>query len=697
MTAHLRKIPGILATVGLLCRAGAAAPTADPAMAGDPVVLTTATQVRELAKSEAAKHLCVELQGIVIGEAHPESNGFAIQDGTGGIYVESTTAAVAQLHPGDCVTIKGVSDPGTYAPFVAADGITKTGRKELPEPRHVTYEEMASGKLDAQWVEVRGIVRYCEPSPNDPRKYRIELATGGGRLVVRWNVASIPTSMVDAEVRLRGVCYYLVNRRRQFLSPMLAIPGEVPVITEVPPPADPYSAPLRSASSLLQFAPEGSYGHRVHVRGVVIGQQPGESLWIRDGDRGLLVHATQSGEAHPGDEVDVLGFPIQSDYSPLLEDATFRTGPAHSCPPAPLRLADATNAFDHDADLVELEAMVSDREPAARGWTFKLLAADGAKFEASLRGGIGDQPPPGSRPGSRVRVAGVCTVFRDHSGFVSGLSHPRAFQLLLRSAADLSLIEPPPWWTRRRITWALSAIAGISLLGVAGVVVAARLRLREQAQQRSRAEAEFSAILGERNRLAREIHDILAQGLSAIILHLDLVKDDLRDVSARGAKHLLLAHRVARDSMADAGNAVWNLRSQVLENGDLASALEGVLRQLTEGTHVDGHFELTGNSRRLQPVTENAILRIGQEAITNAAKHGHPDRIEVTLKFTDKLVILRVRDNGCGFDNVRPAPRSRSFGLQGMRERAGQLGGHLGVHSRPGHGTEISLAVAVAL
>ena len=474
MTAVFSQTPAVLAAVVLLCYASRGAATAEPVIPPDTSVLTNAAQVRELSKSDAAKQVCVQLQGVVIGEAEPAGKGFAVLDATGGIYVESTPTLVAQLHPGDCVTVKGTSDPGTYAPFVAALDVTKNGRQELPEPRRVTYEELASGKLDAQWVEVRGIVRFCEPSWNDPRKCRLEVATGGGRLVVRWNRANMRTPMVDAEVRLRGVCYYLVNHSRQFLSPMLAIPGEVPVITEAPPPADPSSAPVRSVSSLMQFAPEGSYGHRVHVRGVVIGQQPGESLWIRDGNRGLLARTSQVGEMHPGDEVDVLGFPIQSDYSPLLEDAVFNRSPALSRPPAPLKLSAAEDAFDHDADLVELEANVTDRDLAAGGWAFKLQAADGTRFNASMRGDAGDLAPANSLPGSRVRVAGVCTVFRDHAGLVSGLSRPRGFQLLLRSAADLSLIQPPPWWTRQRITWALSAVAGISLLGIAGVVIAAR-------------------------------------------------------------------------------------------------------------------------------------------------------------------------------------------------------------------------------
>ncbi len=219
--------------------------------------LTNAAQIHNLPQADAAKRLPAKLRGVVVGEAEPGGRGFALQDGSGGIYLETTPATVATLHPGDLIEAEGVSDPGNFAPFLAAASVRKIGTAELPPPRRVTFEDMTYGKVDAQWVEVSGIVRFCERSPNDTRKCRIELATGGGRLIVRWNVPSFKTPLVDAEVRLRGVCYYLVNRSRQLLSPMLAIPHDVPVIIEVPPPANPFDVPVRSVGSLLRFAGEG--------------------------------------------------------------------------------------------------------------------------------------------------------------------------------------------------------------------------------------------------------------------------------------------------------------------------------------------------------------------------------------------------------------------------------------------------------
>jgi signal transduction histidine kinase len=292
-------------------------------------------------------------------------------------------------------------------------------------------------------------------------------------------------------------------------------------------------------------------------------------------------------------------------------------------------------------------------------------------------------------------VIGICSVDADQSGPPTGLNQPRSFQILLRSPADLVVIEPPPWWTWERIVWLLSAIACALLLAVAAVMWIARQRLREKGIERARAEAEFTAILAERNRMAREIHDTLAQGLGAISMQLELVKSQISPDSNGAAKHLEQAHELVRHSLTDARKSIWNMRSQVLETGDLASALTGVLQQLADGTGVEGNIHVLGRPRRLPPVTENNLLRIGQEAITNSMKHAHAKQIEVELEFADKEVRLRVNDNGKGFNDVRPPVGESGFGLLGMRERAEQLQARLTIRSNPGRGTEVILIVPV--
>jgi signal transduction histidine kinase len=661
----------------------------------EPAVLTNAMQVRTLNQAEAVRHLPVHLRGVVLGEAEPGGDGFAMQDDTSGIYLRSTPDMVARLHPGDLIEVTGNSDTGWFEPGVLVNDLRQLGRTNVPQPLPVTFEQLLDGHLDAQWVEISGIVRFCEPSPNDRRKLRLELVTGGERLVIRPNVPRTEEPLVDAEVQLRGVCYYLFNKNRQLVSPMLAIPHDIPIIVKKPAPRDPFSTPLQSPNSLMQFAPEGSYGHRVHVRGVVTRYQPGEYVFIRDGEVGLRIQTGQKADLKLGDEIDVLGFPKRGEYSPMLEDAVFQKCAAGT-PPLPVRLKLAADAFDHDSDLVELEGTFDERRFLPWGCTYGFHTKDGMTFQALLRQTNGQPISPDLLPGSQIGIVGVCSVERAYTGMVSGLSRPVSFQLLLRSPGDLVLIELPSWWTSRHIVWLLGAITGVLLLAVAGIMLVARMRLKEQAVRRAMAEAEFSAILKERNRLAGEVHDTLAQGLGAISMQLELVKDRTKSGPETVMKHIELAHSLVRNSLTEVRNAIWNRRSQVLEKGDLAAALEHILKETTDDTGVSGHLQVTGRARRLPPVTENALLRVGQEAITNAMKHAKPGCIEVQLEFEEQRVSLRVKDDGKGFDAEKPPANKTSFGLAGIRQRVAALGGELSLRSNHGQGTELKLTVPVS-
>src|SRR5690606_28798201 len=127
----------------------------------------------------------VRLTGIAIGEAEPEGESFAMVDSTAGIYFRGPAQLVSGLRPGDVIEIEGHSDPGEFAPFVRIASLRTIGHSNKPPPRPVVFEELAGGRLDAQWIEIGGIVRYCEPIQGN--RYRLGLATGGGRLMVDVN------------------------------------------------------------------------------------------------------------------------------------------------------------------------------------------------------------------------------------------------------------------------------------------------------------------------------------------------------------------------------------------------------------------------------------------------------------------------------------------------------------------------------
>ncbi len=694
MTLHPDAAKLTMMSLAMLCAplSPALGQTVPPAATD---LLTNAAQVRALKVGDASRHLPVFLRGVVIDKGLSDGDGFVIQDDTAGIYLRDSVAAVSRLHLGDWMEVKGVSDPGEFAPIVIVDSLHLLGSRDIPEPHRATFEELASGALDAQWVEISGVMRYVEPPSAGQQWRNMEIAIDGGRLMLRLNTPKADESLVDAQIRVRGVCYYRVNRNRQLLNPVLSVPANTPISIEVPAPVDPFDTPTRPVINLMQFTPQFSHGHRIHVRGVVTCQQPGNFLWIQDGAKGLCIQTYQKGRLNPGDDVDVLGFPAQGVYTPRLDDAIFRLR-SGGVPPAPVRLAKAGNAPEYDASLIEVEAAVTERETTLGGWAFRLRAEDGTYFNAILPQTGGVFSPENSRPGSLVRVAGICSVVMESAMPDTGLFRPRSFQLMLRSPADITLIKPPPWWTHQHIIWLLSAVVVMLLLIAASVMWSARHRLERQAAQRKMAEAELSAILTERNRMAREIHDTLAQGLGAISLHLGIVKDQLQPLPGPANKHVEIAHKQACASLVEARNAIWSMRSQVLEEGDIVSALGDILKLMTEDTAVGGRFEIMGRVRRLSPVTENALLRMGQEAITNAMKHARPRQIEVRLVFADKQVQLCVKDDGCGFDARRQPPQADGFGLMGMKERTSELQGELLIESTPGNGTEVIVILPVS-
>jgi len=680
--------------------------------------LTTASQVRALTVEQARNALPAKLRGVYLGEADPEGIAFVIQDQTDGIYIQGPPALVAGLRAGDVLEIEGVTDPGGFAPYIVAREIRKVGRAPIPEPLPVTLDEMNTGKMDAKWVEFTGIVRSVEPKePSDlpppppgtryatpavsrvqtaAPKVKMKLASGSQHVLVQANGDFKPAEYVDAEVRVRGLCFNLHNHNRQFVRPFVQVPRDAVVEVVKPPPARPFAGPERPISSLLQFQQlSGGSGHRVQVRGVVIYHRPGTTLWVRDLDRSLRVDTTQIESLQPGDEVVVLGFPALGDYSAVLEDAVFEKI-SHQPAPQPHVLTDLMSALKNDADLVQVDARLTDvrRLPGSvmltLDWRQTLLHAEWRSPENSA------DPVPDWLPGSLVRVTGVCTITPEGTGPLGGLWEPRTFQLLLRTPSDLTVLRPPPWWNAERVVWVLSSFLALALAAVAVVMLISRRRSKDQEHRRAMAEAEFTTILSERNRMAREIHDTLSQSLGAICVQLELVRGHADEISAPARNHLGSALKLARGALAEARDSIWNMRSQVLEKADLPQALENILKQMTEGTDMVPLIRIEGTRRRLPPVVENNLLRIGQEAITNASKHAKPTRIEVTLAFEGRTISLIVADNGIGFSaEVLPKPNQRSFGLVGIRERADLMGGKVDIESAPGKGTRVAVTVSV--
>ncbi len=246
-------------------------------------------------------------------------------------------------------------------------------------------------------------------------------------------------------------------------------------------------------------------------------------------------------------------------------------------------------------------------------------------------------------------------------------------------SARLSFLLEPHFYQ----TFWFYALVGLALAGASYLIY--RWRVAE-------VEARFDAVLQERNRIGREIHDTLAQGFVGVSVQLEIVSRLLGSSTETARQHLDQARVLVRESLSEARRSIWQLRSQSVESTDLAARLSKAANQATELNPVKLSMEVRGTYRPLERRVEDELLRIGQEAVMNALRHAKCERINIELAYGLKNLVMTVSDNGCGFDPESHQSESNGhFGLRGMKERAEQIHATLAVDSADGKGTRVSV------
>jgi signal transduction histidine kinase len=228
----------------------------------------------------------------------------------------------------------------------------------------------------------------------------------------------------------------------------------------------------------------------------------------------------------------------------------------------------------------------------------------------------------------------------------------------------------------------------IELTQALGHQVMLAIRLTELGERSRQA-----AVLAERNRMARDVHDTLAQGFTGVIVQLEAAEYAISEGDRKDAdSHLHRARELARKSLSEARTSVRALRPHALEQDDFWPALKRIIKNTTVGTTLRTTFETQGKTPVLPPAWQENLLRIGQEALTNALKYAHAKHFRTRLIRNAKEVRLELSDDGDGF---QVKDRHDGFGLTGMRERAEEMGGKLKLVSSPGRGTTITATLSL--
>lgn len=299
--------------------------------------------------------------------------------------------------------------------------------------------------------------------------------------------------------------------------------------------------------------------------------------------------------------------------------------------------------------------------------------------------------PVGGRPVSTFPVSRAETYVL--SGEVAGM--PEENRAYINSLGVRTLLTVPMVLGKETVGWICvrssksdsrdlesklylaEALAGQATLAVQ------MARLGDQARQ--------AAILEERNRIARDIHDTLAQGFTGVVLNLEAASRALKKNNDDAAlEHIEHARGLAQAGLAEARLSVRALRPEALQQADLGNALQALLRRAEASGTLRTRYQTSGEPYPLPGEVESELLRIAQEGVTNILKHAGAQQVELKLTFGADAVSLLLADDGAGFD---PRVHHDGFGLLGMRERAERIGGRLLVTSRPAQGARVETVI----
>ncbi len=638
--------------------------------------------VLALTPEQAAQRQPVELQALLLVDDRYRST-FFFHDGTASCYARIPGALHSDvLKRGNRYRIQGVTEPGGYRPVIAVTTLLALGPGTEPDPAKLSGADVFKTTHDAQWVEIEGRVTSSSIKEGGPC---LDLAVEGQKIdAFLPREVSQPASplwhLIGQRLRVRGVAASVFNDERQLTRRFLYVPDQqhtVPISGTTHASAVPMKAAalLRLGSELDQL---------VRVRGVITHSIPGEASYLKDSTGTLRILSAQPDIFVPGDEIEAEGFPQLESLRPALNATELRIV-SHGPSPQPLDFdpADKLSTRLHH-ELVKGEARLL--AVSESDGSYILQCQSGKKaFEAVLDRRLTPPLPEGISPGSLLQLTGLIELRPSRLFYTPDWIE--GFRLHLRSGSDITILSQPPWWNVQRLVWLLLLILTLGGVAAAWVVMLQRtvrsqtLIIKEKVQR--------AAVLEERQRIAREMHDTFQQSLAGAGHLLDESVRRIQNANQDALEPLKLARQMLRRCREESRTSIAELRSVTLESRPFPEALSELLQPIIENSGITLSLKASPDLPSLDKALSHAASRIVQEAVTNAVRHSQGRNIQVDLTMESQELLLNISDDGTGFDPSLANALQGHFGITGMKERAAKLGGHIEITSSAGNGTVV--------
>ena len=612
---------------------------------------------------------------------------FAFADKSGGSLVFRNEPDSSGIRTWDVVRVKGemlIADNDKTRRLLTHE--VEVLRHGLPiPPVNATVQEVNAGKFDFRFVRIKGVFASCVVDEVAPDYFWAMLKTSLGSCLLAINASALKSETVhdltDAEVEVVGLPMPIPGLRLS-LGRCIRVyePNAIAVVK--PPPKNPFSAQPLSET--------GDMSHRQRISGVVIAAAQ-DHFFIKTGIGRVVKVVPDSGEKMPGTDetVEVVGFPGYVPYWLCFSEAIVRTtgkSPDFREKPHPTTIS---KLFFDPSGRRRFDTPVTGHRLILRG---KVISATENEIELSdgtnslyvMLDAVRDQMPEIPKIGSTMEATGLCWS-EFHNKYESDVFPTfRRFVLYPHDASDIHVIASPPWWTPFRL--AMLAIGLVALLALSAawnvsLNIKAERRGRELYEERA-SHAIAEKRIEERTRLAVELHDSISQTLTGIAMQLEVGATDT-------AQTMLSACR------GELRRCLWDLRSRTFEERDMTEAIEKTLEPHASGAKITVRFNVP--REHLSDSETHTILRIIRELVVNAIRHGGATTVKVAGERHGDAISFSVKDNGRGFDpEAAPGPEKGHFGLLGIRERLKEFGGEMSIESKPGHGTHITIRLAIA-